>query len=668
MHLQEELKSRLGHAGFRPGQRELIESVLADSDAMGVMPTGGGKSLCYQLPALLKPGVAIVISPLIALMKDQVDALRAKGISAEFYNSSLNEDERRRVWQTLQAAASGNFGEKPMKLLYIAPERMQAEGFMSLLTRIPVSLLAIDEAHCISQWGHDFRPDYRKLGALRAMLKPAGARVPVIALTATATQEVQGDIVERLKMEDANRIITGFRRPNLSFEVRKATGREDKFRYLRELIGQALEAGEGDKKSGSAVVYCSTRKNVERVAEELKKAFRKARVGFYHAGLSDEDRAEAQDDFLSDRSKIMVATNAFGMGIDKPTVRLVSHFDIPGSVEAYYQEAGRAGRDGKPGRCVLLFNHSDVATQEFFIDQLESSNGDDSESESAAEATALRVRTQRTMLKQLVRYAYATECRQRMLLDYFGDIEAKAFESCGACDRCVRAEGGASSEEADPALALASRQALSAVARLNGRFGRSRVSEVLKGSKSAALIEAGLNQQKTYGLLSAWPMERVRKLLDALTEAGLLRVAGLDYPLLEITPEGVRAMKGEEPVRLGLGFGRVPAKGTYSSMPSSRSTSGSRNVSDNIDAATAGAAVGEDVSVDSGLLLKLKTFRRDEAQRKKVPAYVIFPDKTLMALAESRPSDLDEMAVIPGIGPKKLATYGETLLQLLSSG
>ncbi len=659
MHLQEELKSRLGHAGFRPGQRELIESVLAGRDALGVMPTGGGKSLCYQLPALLKPGVAVVISPLIALMKDQVDALRAKGIGAEFYNSSLTEEERRRVWQTLQAAAAGSSpliskdgasqgsaDTKPLKLLYIAPERMQAEGFMNLLTRIPVSLLAIDEAHCISQWGHDFRPDYRKLGALRSLLKPAGERVPVIALTATATQEVQGDIVERLKMDDAARVITGFRRPNLSFEVRKATGREDKFRYLRELIGQALEAGDGEK-GGSAVVYCSTRKNVERVAEELKKAFRKARVGFYHAGLSDEDRAEVQDDFLSDRSKIMVATNAFGMGIDKPTVRLVSHFDIPGSVEAYYQEAGRAGRDGKPGRCVLLFNHSDVATQEFFIDQLESSNGDDSESESAADATALRVRTQRTMLKQLVRYAYATECRQRMLLDYFGDIEAKEVESCGACDRCVRAEGGATSEEADPALALASRQALSAVARLNSRFGRSRISEVLKGSKSAALIEAGLNQQKTYGLLSAWPMERVRKLLDALTEAGLLRVAGLDYPLLEITPEGVRAMKGEEPVRLGLGFGRVPAKGAYSSSD---------------------ASVGEEpMAVDSGLLLKLKTFRRDEAQRKKVPAYVIFPDKTLMALAESRPSDLDAMAIIPGIGPKKLATYGEALLELLGS-
>ena len=506
--LEAEVRKHFGHSGFRPGQRALVEALLRGEDALGVMPTGGGKSLCFQLPAALRPGTALVISPLIALMKDQVDGLRARGIAAEAYHSGLSWDERQGVVQRLRAGQ--------LRLLYMAPERIGADGFMELLGSVPISLLAIDEAHCISHWGHDFRPEYRRLGELRNRVRgPGGAPIPVIALTATATQRVQEDIVERLRMRAPERVITGFRRPNLAFEVRKVAGRAEKLRRLRALCREAVES------AGSAVIYCSTRKSVELVAGELKRDL--GAVDFYHAGLEDEERTRVQEDFLHDRVRVLVATNAFGMGIDKPTVRLVAHYEIPGSIEAYYQEAGRAGRDGKPARCTLLFNYADVATQEFFIAK-SAAEAASSDSPAPGDDSSASQADPGALLKQLVRYAYGAECRQRLILGYFGDPEARAFEGCGRCDVCQ--PEAVALAEVEAGLALACRQALAAVARLNGRFGKGHIAELLKGSDAEAFLQTGLQSQSTYGLLRAWRLEAVRALLDRLLPPACSRAPG----------------------------------------------------------------------------------------------------------------------------------------------
>jgi ATP-dependent DNA helicase RecQ len=616
MPLERELQDRFGYPAFRPGQKPLVEALLAGRDALGVMPTGGGKSLCFQLPAALMEGTAIVVSPLIALMKDQVDALRARGVAAEVYNSSLSSAERRSVTEALRSGS--------VRLLYMAPERIQADGFMELLARIPVSFLAIDEAHCISHWGHDFRPDYRRLGELRDKLrgKDPARPVPVIALTATATQRVQADILERLRMPEAVQVITGFRRTNLAFEVRKCSGRAEKFEELRTLIREAKAQG------GSTVIYAATRKHVELVAGEL-------RIPYYHAGMSDEERTEAQDRFLGGEGGALVATNAFGMGIDKSNVRVVAHYDIPGSVEAYYQEAGRAGRDGHPARCVLLFNHADVATQEFFIEQTE-------------RQAEVSTEDQLALLKQLVRYAYAKTCRQHMILRYFGDPEADSFERCGLCDRCAPAHRERA--EAPEDVALASRQTLAAVARLNGRFGKTRICELLKGSENAALKATGLQSQSTYGLLAKWTLDDVRDLVDVLVDDDYLRISGIDYPVLSISPTGVAAMKGQEPLLLS----RVPE----GAIPPKRRKPATGSAGPEAKNGVAG-------DVDTALLDALKEFRRKEAQKKSVPPYVVFHDKTLSEVASRLPLQLDELSKVSGFGPKKLELYGEQILTLV---
>jgi ATP-dependent DNA helicase RecQ len=612
--LEKTLREKFGCESFRPGQLEAITALLDGRDVLGIMPTGAGKSLCFQLPAAILPGTAVVVSPLLALMKDQVDSLRARGIPAAAYNSMLSGAERIAVEAEL---ASGR-----LRLIYIAPERLQQSSFLRLLSKIPISFLAIDEAHCISHWGHDFRPDYRRLGELRSTLKgKEGSRVPTIALTATATRRVQDDIVLLLEMRQPERVVTGFRRRNLAFEVRQCSGRAEKASAMKELIAEARAEG------GSVVIYAATRKNVERVAGELGRE-----AAHYHAGLDDDDREQAQEDFVSGKARVLVATNAFGMGIDKADVRAVIHYDIPGSVEAYYQEAGRAGRDGKPARCVLLFNHADVATQEFFIENL----GDESSEVS------------RTLLKQLVRYAYSTECRQKLVLEYFGDPEADRLEGCGNCDRCQPKE--ADLQKMDELTSIASRQALAAVARVNGRFGKLRICEILKGSESAQVIALGLQSLPTYGLLHDWSIPSIRELVDLLAGAGYLKITGLEYPVLALSPRGLQAMKGEIPIELR----RAPREAAAHHAPASRSRRASES----------GAEPG---GGDPKLVEALRAFRTEEAKRAKVPPYVIFHDKTLHAISRDRPSAEDALEAIPGLGPKKIEKYGSKILEIVRS-
>ncbi len=616
-----QIQRQFGHSGFRPGQEDLVRAVLSGRDALGVMPTGGGKSLCFQLPAALMPGTALVVSPLIALMKDQVDQLQARGIAAESYHSGMTTSERRRATDRLKSGK--------LKLLYMAPERMQADGFMEIVGRTKLSLIAIDEAHCISHWGHDFRPDYRRLGSLRDLLSSSGSssRLPVVALTATATRQVQLDIIERLQMQEPTQVITGFRRTNLAFEVKMCSGRAEKIRHMRQLISEALAA------DGSAVIYAATRKNVEFVHKEL----RSQDVGFYHAGLGDEERTEVQNDFLSGKKRVLVATNAFGMGIDKANVRLVAHFDIPGSVEAYYQEAGRAGRDGKPARCTLLFNYADVATQDFFIRKT---------AEEASELNDERIRNQEALLKQLVRYSYATQCRQQLILGYFGDPEARDFKGCGLCDQC-RPELKPRIA-ADEMMTRSSRQVLATVARLNGRFGKNRISDLLKGSQAETFLSTGLQNQSTYGLLSHWTLDSIKKLVDQLIECSYLQVTGLDYPVLQLTTSGVRAMKAEIPIQLPADVSDIQ-KESSSKKKSKTKTSHTST------------------SADLGLLQKLKAFRKEEAARRSVPPFVIFHDKTLENIAADRPKRASDMSNIAGMGPKKVELYGDQLIKIIQS-
>lgn len=512
--LEQCLEDSFRFSDFRHGQLPLIEALAEGRDALGVMPTGGGKSLCFQLPALCLQGTAVIVSPLIALMKDQVDALKARGIAAEAYNSSLLHWEKTELLQRLEA------GE--IKLLYIAPERIQNDGFLRRLKNSKVSFLAVDEAHCISHWGHDFRPDYMRIAELREAI----GNPPCIALTATATKRVQDDIVLRLKLRDPIRVVTGFHRPNLAFEVRHCASRAAKLGELKRLIARATLEG------GSAILYAATRKNVEWLSAALVAAG--IRCGHYHAGLSDTAREKVQDRFQRGKLNVLVATNAFGMGIDKPDVRLVAHFDIPGSMEAYYQEAGRAGRDGNPAQCVLLFNHADVSTQEFFIEKSDGAHTD----------------IAKGLLKQLVRYAYEKECREHLILEYFGDEEAAAIQRCGRCDCCAAAEEEPALVPAPEKTQVAGRHILTCVARLSGRFGKSRVAEVLKGSNSVAVRQFGFMHLPTYGLLRTWKLADIRELMDELIVSNYLKMSGLEYPVVGLTDQGTKVLCDNAPICL----------------------------------------------------------------------------------------------------------------------
>jgi ATP-dependent DNA helicase RecQ len=695
MDPQPALEKYFGFREFREPQGEVISGILSGQDVFVVMPTGGGKSLCYQLPAILLDGVTVVVSPLVALMKDQVDALVARGLSATLINSTISAGEQQ---QRIRRMREGEF-----KLVYIAPERFRSRSFLQALGQITIGLFAIDEAHCISQWGHDFRPDYFRLGSVLEEL----GRPQVAAFTATATPEVRTDIVKRLGLENPSVFVAGFARPNLRFMVTETEREPDKFNRLRELI----------RRHRTGIVYCATRKRVDQVSEELRSWG--IRVVSYHGGIDDAAREEAQNRFTQNNCDVAVATNAFGMGIDRADIRFVVHFEIPGSLEAYYQEAGRAGRDGEPAECELLFNYADTRIQDFFIDgsnpsvemirnvylllrnmaneqgEVERSIHDiaarvDHESNEMAVHSAITIldrhgvidrydipgkrvrgtrllqrnlqafqlpidivalrekeKRDRAKLKAMVDYAYGRDCRQKIILRYFGDTD---FTACGACDRCSSVRSKKIRPPNEEELLLV-RKALSGVARMcyrskegfMPRFGRNRVIQVLVGSHGKEVLEAGLNELSTYGLLKQKSTNYLHELFREMEEASLIYSTGGQYPMIGLAELGVEVMQK------AASFGLV--------WPEEHRARKGKEVVHEAE---------HEEPFDHDLYEVLRKTRVALAQEQGgVPHYVIFPDETLKAFARLKPSSIESARRIRGVGEVKAAKYMERFLRAI---
>lgn len=570
------------------------------------MPTGGGKSLCYQLPALILDGVALVISPLIALMKDQVDALRARGIAARCLNSSLSPEEASDVRRETRAGA--------VKLLYVAPERVAAPGFSRFLDEIEVALVAVDEAHCISQWGHEFRPDYRNLGTLHDRFP----EVPFMALTATATERVRRDIAGELRMEQPAFFVDSFNRPNLTYAVRP------KRRSFDGLVALLR-----DREGESAIVYCLSRRETESVAEGLRKLGLRALA--YHAGLDHRSRREAQERFTAKDVLIVVATIAFGMGIDLPDLRLVVHYNMPKSVEGYYQETGRAGRDGKPSDCVLFFSYADKAAQQRFVREIE----DPAERQQARER-----------LDRMVAYCELSTCRRRYLLRYFSDSTLDGEEGCGGCDNCLgpAAEPGREVEEYDATELV--RKILSAVVRTKERFGIAHVTAVLRGSRAKRVLELGHDRLSVHGIARDQSEDSLRDAADALVERGLLRRGADGYPTLSVTRAGWDFLRDRESLTLTRSRREVPEP-------------------DSPGGAAGTTARSSPPEPDDALLGQLRGLRQKIAREAGLPTFMVFHDATLREIAARRPPSPADLANLPGIGPKKLEQYGERVLEVV---
>ncbi|MBW5446875.1 DNA helicase RecQ [Cohnella sp. CFH 77786] len=597
------LRTYFGYDSFRQGQEELIGAILSHRDALGIMPTGAGKSICYQIPAVLMPGLTIVVSPLISLMKDQVDALNESGISAALLNSTLTVAEMNRRYREIEA---GRY-----RVVYIAPERLESDRFTGWLDRVPVSLVAVDEAHCISQWGHDFRPSYLSIARLTERLDP---RPVVAAFTATATPEVREDIVNRLRLHAPVRVTTGYARPNLSFRVaRGGDKRQELLRCLREHDGEA------------GIVYASTRREVEECHAFL--AGQGFRAGKYHAGLDERARAEAQDAFLRDDLQVMVATNAFGMGIDKSNVRYVVHYNLPKNLEAYYQEAGRAGRDGAPGECILFYFPQDTATQKYLIEQGE---GDEE-----------RKKTAYRQLNDMVQYAFHQECLQQAIVSYFGDV----CEPCGKCGNCLD-----TAERID--VTEAAKVVFACVAGMRQRFGVSLTAKVLRGSGEAKIREFGFDRLPVYGRMSKRTEKEIVGLIQSLAAQGYLRVTDSAYPVVTLTPRVRSVMDGEERV-----YRRVEQV-RAADVPGAAGTSGPGR--------RGPRGGGDDLGAEGeALFAKLRTLRKSLADRENVPPFVIFNDATLREICRIRPTTERDMRSVKGIGEAKLAKYGRVFLEVI---
>ena len=597
------LREVFGFDEFRPTQRDVIASVLAGRDTLAVMPTGGGKSLCYQLPALLFDGLTVVVSPLISLMYDQLRQLDAVGARATVLNSSLSREEYIANRTLVQRGEA--------KLLYVAPETLMQERTLELLAGVTVSCLTIDEAHCISSWGHDFRPEYRQIASVRKKFPDAVC----IALTATATPRVRDDIAQSLGMRDNARFVASFDRPNLFL------GAKLKNDPLEQLV-RFIESVDGD----SGIVYCSTRKTVDRLVDQLSS--RGYRAAAYHAGLSSSRRETAQDLFIRDDVDIVVATVAFGMGVDKPDVRFVAHYDMPSSIESYYQEVGRAGRDGQPSACLLLHSTADLSTIEFHI-----SGKSDSEQQVA-----------RLQLRHMRAFADTHGCRRRPLLAYFG--EEPPPEGCGHCDNCV-----------DPPpdvedLTVVAQKFMSCIYRTGQRFGMNHVIDVLRGSTAEKIVRLQHDQLTVHGIGCDFDKNQWRQVGRQLLQEGLIE-QDMGYGGLSLTDAAWPVLKSEQTFE-----GRILASKPATSKSKSKSTK---------RRAANGAATAGPTKYDEALFEKLRARRKELADEKGVPPYVVFPDRTLKEVAAHLPADLTAFAELHGVGKKKLTDYGELFLALVKA-
>ena len=596
---QDILRKYYGYHSFRIHQLEIIESVLRGQDVFVLMPTGSGKSVCYQIPAVLRAGVGIVISPLIALMQDQVLALKQNGLRADYLNSSLSPDEAGRVEKRLLSAA--------IDLLYVAPERLLTDGFQRLLQKVPIALFAIDEAHCVSQWGHDFRPEYLQIAEITRRF----GGVPKIALTATADAYTRGDILEKLELAQAARFVSSFDRPNIRYRVQlKANGRRQLLAFLRN-----------EHPGESGIVYVRTRKRADEVAAWL--SVQGIDADSYHAGLEQGTRLERQRRFLREPGAVIVATIAFGMGIDKPDVRFVAHLDLPASMEAYYQETGRAGRDGKPADAWMTYSLADVVAVRVLLE--------------GSEGSEAFKRLQGRKLEALLGYCETIECRRGVLLGYFGETYATPCRNCDNCLQPVETWDGT----------VAAQKALSCVYRTGQRFGAAHLTDVLVGNDSQTALRHGHNRIKTFGVGRELSPAEWRSVFRQLVANGLLTVNLAEISGFRLTEKSWPVLKGTQPVRLRKD--EPPQRAARSVRPA---------------AATAGD-VGDDF--DPPLFEKLRQLRLEISKSMNVPPYVVFHDKTLKEMAARRPSGRAELLRITGVGERKAEQYGELFLKAIQT-
>ena len=599
---EQALKILFGYDSFRAGQKSVIDSILAGRDAFAVMPTGAGKSVCYQIPAVLLPGITLVVSPLISLMQDQVKALNEAGVPAAFINSSLSEKDYN---ETIRRARQGIY-----KIIYIAPERLVTEGFLALAKSVPISMVTVDEAHCISQWGQDFRPSYMKIVEF---VKTLEKRPIISAFTATATETVREDIICTLGLQNPFTLVNGFDRENLFFQVDKPKNKE-------QYILKYISGHSGD----SGIIYCATRKNVDNIYELLKS--KGISVGKYHAGMNAGERKKMQDDFVFDYTSIVVATNAFGMGIDKSNVRFVIHYNMPQSMENYYQEAGRAGRDGLDAKCILLFSPQDIVINRFLLDHKEMQDLDPADRETVRERDARR-------LQVMERYCYTTECLRNYILKYFGENPEKPCQDCGNCLREF--------ETLD--MTEAAKKVINCVYEAKGRYGKQIIIDTVAGAKTARLEEIGAVHYKSYGVLAGTNKNLLRRLIEQLVLEGYLRVG--DYQVLKLGD--ISGLKNPE--------ASVFVKITDEDKQPEKA------------AKTKKKAKSVETLTSSGYKLfeRLKKLRLEIAREESMPPYIIFSDKTLIDMAAKKPSSKPEMLDVSGVGENKFAKYGERFLEVI---